>query len=217
MHKSTLAIAAACALFIPAIAFAGNFDGFYAGAQVGVADDLIQQNATQPTYYVAQYKTDSLAATNVTGTIFGGYGKAFSSLYLGGELFGTFGNGRYSYKEVDSSFPYSEGVRFGTQWGANLRPGYLFNDKALAYGLFGLHDVSMKSSSSYAGAALFDKQEAAFAIGAGVELSVAGPLTLRVDYTHTFIPDITVRDATGDVVTYKPSEDSFKIGAAYHF
>ncbi|MDR3435308.1 outer membrane beta-barrel protein [Telmatospirillum sp.] len=206
------------AMFCPAVAQAGNFDGFYAGAQLGGAVDTIERNQTAPAFYAGQYKTDSLAAVGVTGTIFAGYGMLFKdTIYLGAEMFGTFGNRDYSYKETDPSAPYKEKNKFGNQWGFNVRPGYLINDKALIYGLLGYERVSMSSSSTSADAASYDKTNNAFQLGVGTEITVNGPLAMRIDYAHTFIPDITVTNSIGISTTYKAQEDSFKIGFSYHF
>jgi opacity protein-like surface antigen len=216
MRLSLLA-ATALVLALPAVAQAGNFDGFYAGAQVGGAFTSIKADQVSPVYNGGGTNTDALAANGVVGGVFGGYGQTLSkSFYLGGEFDATFGNREYSYKITDPTNPYSSKIKTGTEWGLSVRPGYVINDNALVYGLLGVAFPTLKSSSS-APEVTFNKTQTAFRLGLGTEVSISGPLTLRADYAHSFLANVTVADSYGQSITYKPSEDTVKIGVAYHF
>lgn len=216
MRFSVLAVAA-IAISIPAVAQAGNFDGIYGGAQIGGAFTSLEQTSSSPVYSGGSVKSDSLSANGVIGGVFAGYGYVCpGNFFLGGEIDVSFGDREYSYEITDPTNPYKSTIKTGTEWGILARPGYVLNPNTLLYGLIGFDHVPLKSTSS-APEVTFDKDQYALRIGAGAEMSISGPLTLRIDYTHTFLDKVTVSDSFGDAVKTEPSEDKVKVGIAYHF
>ncbi|MDR3436565.1 outer membrane beta-barrel protein [Telmatospirillum sp.] len=216
MRLTVLAVAAA-ALSLPAVASAGNFDGIYGGAQIGGAFTSLEKTNTSPIYSGGGDKNDSLSANGVVGGVFAGYGYVLPyNIFVAAEIDATFGGRDYSETISDPTNPYQSKIKTGTEWGMSFRPGYVINEHALVYGLFGFERTPLKSTST-ASEVTFDKTQTAFRLGLGTEISIYGPLTFRADYVHTFLDDITFGDSFGTSTTIKPSEDKFKLGVAYHF
>ena len=215
--RKLLMAASALALTLPTVAYAGNFDGFYAGGQVGGAFTSFKENQTS-TLFAQNVKDDSFAANGVVGGVFAGYGLTLQGFYIGGEIGATFGSRDYTNTTTDASGTAQTKFKAGTEWGVTVRPGYAINDRALVYGLLGFEQVPLKSTFTPGQAASFNKTQTGFTLGAGTEVSIAGPLTFRVDYTHTFLDKISIADAaTGYSATFSPAEDKIKLGVAYHF
>jgi outer membrane immunogenic protein len=215
--RFTVLTAAAFAFALPVAAQAGNFDGIYGGAQIGGAFNSIQKTTTSPVYSGGSETNDSLSANGVVGGFFAGYGYALPyNLLIAGEIDVTFGSHDYTDTITDPTNPYQSSIKTGVEWGMSLRPGYLVNDNTLVYGLLGFEQSSLKSTSS-SSEVTFNKTPTSLRLGAGTEISVSGPLTVRLDYAHTFLGKISVSDSFGTSTTYKPSEDKFKVGIAYHF
>jgi opacity protein-like surface antigen len=216
MRLSVLA-ATALVLTLPAVAQAGSFDGFYAGAQVGGAFTTFKETQSSQLFGQA-IKDDSFAANGVVGGVLAGYACTLQTFFIGGEIGATFGNRNYSNVTGDANGIAQTQFKAGTEWGVMVRPGYVLNDHALIYGLLGFEQVPLKSSFSPSQTATFNKTQTAFSGGVGTELSISGPLTVRVDYTHTFLNNITTSDpSVGYSATFNPSEDKVKFGIAYHF
>ncbi|MTJ80619.1 MAG: porin family protein [Telmatospirillum sp.] len=213
-----LSVLAATALFVtlPAVAQAGSFDGFYLGAQVGGAFTSFKETQTSPVLGGGVEKTDSLSANGLVGGVVGGWGISFGKVYLGAEFDTTFGGRSFTDTVTDPVNPSRYKLKTGTEWGFSARPGYAINDHALVYGLFGFEQAPLKATSTASGT-VFDKTETVFRLGAGTELAVAGPITVRIDYLHTFLDKVSVYDQFGDGQTFDPSEDKIKVGVVYHF
>ncbi|MDR3515043.1 MAG: outer membrane beta-barrel protein [Azospirillaceae bacterium] len=216
--RLTVLAAAALALTLPVAAQAGNFDGIYGGVQVGGAFTSFDQTVTSPVYNGGSLENNSLSATGAVGGVFVGYGYVLPyNLFIAGEFDATFGDRDFSYTITDPTNPYKTKLTTGTEWALSVRPGYIVSDTALIYGLLGFERTPIKSSSSDSSEVTFDKTQTSFRLGGGAEISISGPLTLRLDYTHTFIDKIMISDNFGNATSISPSEDKFKAGIAYHF
>jgi opacity protein-like surface antigen len=217
MRLST--IAASAVLFtIPAIAQAGSFDGFYVGAEAG--SSFTSFTETQSSLYTGTEKNSSFAANGVIGGGVAGYGVTLiNNFYLGAEIDAIFGDRSYTDSAQNPDNPYVYKITAGKEFGFSARPGYLINDHAMVFGLFGVARVPL--TNTWAGSepnVTFKSTQTAFRLGGGTEIAISGPLTLRVDYTHIFLSKVTVNDTTvGYSANYEPSEDQVKVGIAYHF
>lgn len=216
--RMTVVAATALALTLPAVAAqANNFDGVYGGVQIGAGFTSIEQDVNSPNFNGGQEKTKSLSADGVIGGAFVGYGRTLpGNFYIGAEADGSFGGRDYSFQDTDPTNPLTQKIKVGTEWSLSVRPGYVVNEHVMLYGLAGIEWVPVKSTASD-NEITFSKTQADFRIGMGAEVSIMGPLTMRVDYTHTFMNDITIQDGFGNSEVNKFSEDKFKLGVAYHF
>ena len=84
----------------------------------------------------------------------------------------------------------------GNTVSANARVGYSFNDKMLAYGLFGISSAEVKEDYvPYESTAhSYSNRRSGLTTGAGVEAALTDAISLKLEYRYTPLDDVSHRD-----------------------
>jgi opacity protein-like surface antigen len=215
---------------MPKAMAANYFDGWYAGAGLGVqhqtatVDEKVSYtfNYLRDTTYTYPLKGD-LGDNALNFGLFGGYGKVLNTdWYLGGELFAR-------YAKANSSLEGGEGFSVTNQqispisgpikvelnsdysYGGLVRGGYLITPRTMFYVLAGLEYTKFDVKINNTPQASFDltpyshsfsKGEFAFMPGVGLETMLNNNWLLRLQYTYAVYPSFS------DSHSYK-YEDTF--------
>jgi outer membrane immunogenic protein len=195
-----------------------NWSGFYAGANAGYLGGRTSATDEGPTpEYLLGHKFSFLANEASVG-VQTGYNFQFGALVFGPEVdagtFGVRGSAPYDSVHLDT---YVIG-RANYDVTARARVGYAF-DRALIYATGGaiftdLHDqmISYNKVQSPDTAA-----KAGWVIGGGVEYALTSQWSVKGEYLHYDLGDMTV--ATSNGVNYKVSNagDMARIGLNFRF
>lgn len=182
------------------------FNGWYAGAGVGVEHltgsvdrftDRVESidGITREAKFSAH---DDIGDTSLDGGIFAGYGQVLNTAYyLGAEAFARYAhltatNSSFSERESDLSTYNSLSVDTKWAYGAALKFGYLPTAKTMIYVLAGVETAKFDCHGSHAESGSegfshdydFDKQAVAFMPGVGIETMLTDKISLRGQYTY---------------------------------
>lgn len=202
--------------FVWASAAQADDTGFYLGAQAGYGSAVFDQTRTT-TNGATTWGPQNLGGDGFVGGVFGGYGRAFGSFYLGGE--GSFEVGKIESNFSDST-GYSRSVSLNETINLSVRPGYLITPQTLAYGRVGWARSKFKVSQQQNGdLPSTDEWIDGVVVGLGVEQEVTKTIGLRIDYRHTFYTDEPTNTNTAGTRTDKYDIDSnvVTVGVLYKF
>jgi opacity protein-like surface antigen len=177
MFKKLL-IASAVLAVSSSMAFANGAP--YIGLSTGVIDNT----------------ASNLNYRGMPGTIFAGYGAAMGQgLYLGGEVFGSFGTAAISDNGLKSTYNY----------GISFIPGFMLSDHTMGYARLGLVRNRFTPKGNIPSTTVSGAQ-----LGIGIQTSLTQNWDLRGEYTYTasrHIPNLS-----GD-----PRTDAATFGLVYKF
>lgn len=177
MFKKLLVTAAILAVSSSAMAAINSAPAPYLGGAVGLVNNS------------SDYNTDY---RGISGTVFGGYGGIVSPCtYLGGEVF-----------VVPGTLTMSESSFLKTSWsvGASFIPGYMLNDKTMAYARFGVVDSHFTTSG---------QTKAGGQAGLGLQTTLCQNWEVRGEYTYS-------KYGSSSGIT-SPASDGFNLGLVYRF
>lgn len=168
-----------------------DWSGNYVGAQIGASS--------------SSFPSPFSSRTDVLGGIVAGKNMQSGNVVFGGEVEGNF---------AEAEHRIGNGGRLQQSWNGNLKAkvGYAF-DKTMVYGTAGYGVARFKpkgdttSGSSWEGGAL---------IGAGLERSLSGPLSVKAEYNFQRFNDVKSR-VDGVRQRNDLKNHSLKAGVNYRF
>lgn len=213
---------------------AAPFNGFYLGAQAGIAKRITTTSLSNQTLTVnnsAVSEVDYNKKTRSTGFVYGlmgGYGRNLNGIYLGGELSLSFGqNNKTQTQSVLGTNGSTYSVRTQYKHGPTLtfapRVGAIFANSYLAYVRLGIaasrdqiqnYDVTTGNNFSSS-----KKTKFTFVPGVGIEKDFGNHLLLRLEYTYNTGSQLSA-DSTGAYQArqnMKYSAHALKLGVAWQF
>lgn len=211
-------------IFAPTLANAngdGRFDGYYAGIMGGViqtntklnidAASLFVSNAVSGSVSLAEDRVPIYHYTGI-GAIYLGYGNFFndSNFYWAAEIFGNLRKSENTLNDAEAE-PLNIGIGINTsiassttvklrdgEFGADFRPGYLFDLNTMLYGRIGVafNELTIDNTTTFTylsqGPLLTsiesssNSRETAFLrLGVGVEHKFCCNATITADYIYT--------------------------------
>ena len=205
-----------------------NYDGFYAGAQIGfglLATNVSGQqrdSGTGPYNYDADFGSQ----TAVPGLLIG-YGKTWKQIYASLELDADSAAGQWQHQRDTSG---GGGRNFSMEMhkslGLNARLGYLLDSGTLLYIHGGpvrtqFNTVYIKGNNT-ANDVYRDKYLDGVQLGVGTEIPLTQTTFIRMEYTHTRYDDINILTAHGgganaDNMKFKPETDLMRMGIVFRF
>ena len=212
--KKFLASAAALIIATPAVVSAEGFNGFSAGATVGL--NALQTQFSQSTTAGLNLKTNS--SKNVfNGGLVAAYGKVFGQMYVGAEF--SFGLGSGDVKASENSILNAK-VKQQYSMRPAARIGFLAAPKTLLFASIGATGSKFKASSNQLNALAttgkFNKNLWGFSVGAGVQTFVAEKVSATFEYIYTSYSKKKFSAGT-DTVKIQPRDNLFRVGVSYHF
>jgi len=217
MLKILYASAALAGLVAPAYADNTNWQGFYAGAELG-----------------AGFSTPGFSgASNVSGSEFND--NAFvGGVYLGHDwqsgnfVYGGVANLDFlGFHDQTVTDPLIGGkadtYKYDLDWvaSARARAGYLASDQFLIYGTAGVAVTRIEASSSYngffGGTDSVRKTRFGGAFGVGAEYAFAPHWSFKTEYIQYLFEDVNVGGGPTNPVSFKPSFGTLNFGIAYRF
>ena len=192
---------------------AEQFDGFYAGAQVGYGgigswNQGPRENATT--------LTADRGGDGPGGGVFGGYGRTFNRFYLGAEISAS-GNGESWVNRRDPT-GRDYGVNKVASFTASARVGYVLRAGTLIYGRAGptvaFYHTRNDVGSSHVSQ---DSGQLGLAVGFGIEAPIRQHWFVRADYGHNlYYAKYDVVSGGGDE-QFRNRDDQFSVGVGYRF
>lgn len=191
---------------------AHSFAGLYAGAHGGAGgfSTEVQGPRTGGSQLNADFGDSGLSWGG-----FAGYGMALGKAYLGVE--GEVETSSAGHEHIRAPTGRTFAVEKNVGYGANLRLGYVLDDRALFYGRAGL--VRTKFATRYSTGAVSldqDDTQTGYRFGGGIEVPVTSSIFLRLDFTHTTYGRYMVDYGSG-VDRFDPSESQFRLGVGFRF
>lgn len=156
---------------------------YSAGPYVGASLGVLMNNSGTPAVYRAAEGILSL-----------GYGHLWHRFYLAAEMIGS------ESAELKNYINGLSNVQSGWSLGGDLIPGYLINDRILAYARVG--GISTQFNA-------VDKNQGAWQVGVGGQTQLYQNLDLRADYIYSQYPTLK------DIGT--PCSNQFNVGLLYKF
>jgi outer membrane immunogenic protein len=178
-----------------------RWTGAYAGVSFGYADGLSTVSGSAGNFDLDQ--------SGGIGTIYGGYNWQLGRIVLG--LEGDIGTGNYDgTRGSGASLVSSELNAIGSlraRAGVLLSPAFLvYATGGFAWGDFDIKANGITQSDWISG----------YQIGAGTELNVSGPWTLRLEYLYTDLDSQTFTNG-GATDTFDPDFHTVRAGLSYKF
>ncbi len=197
-----------------------GFRGFYFGMQGGVSSAFTRSameistfvNGARPN---TQFLNGEFYRTGGVGGLQLGYGGAISAFYLGGELYGIVQRITIP-SHVDYIAQFQAGVavstaeiidtatRLNSEYGLDLKPGWLMASNVLLYGKIGIlgtsasvqSDTVVNAPAGVQGTLTQSRRMNLFGwrAGIGLETLVSQSVSLGVEYTYTNFKPITISD-----------------------
>ncbi|MBY0280610.1 MAG: porin family protein [Alphaproteobacteria bacterium] len=210
------------------------FNGFYLGAQAGIAKRITTTSLSNQTLTVNNStitEVDYNKKNRSTGFVYGlmgGYGRNLSGLYVGGELGVNFSqNNKTQTQSVLGTNGSTYSVKTQYKHGPALvfapRVGAVFANSYLAYARLGLsvsrdqiqnYDVTTGNNFSSS-----KKTKLTFVPGVGVEKDFGNHMLLRLEYNYNTGSQLSA-DSTGVYQAkqnMKYSAHALKLGVAWQF
>ncbi|MEW6634757.1 MAG: outer membrane beta-barrel protein [Pseudomonadota bacterium] len=219
MLKILYASAALAGLVAPACADNTNWQGFYAGAELG-----------------AGFSTPGFSgASNVSRSEFN------DNAFVGGVYLGhDWQSGNFVYGGVanvdflgfhDQTVSHPDPVfggktdtyKYDLDWvaSARARAGYLASNQFLLYGTAGVAVTRIEASSAYSGfGGVTDtvrKTRFGGAFGAGAEYAFAPHWSFKTEYIQYLFEDVHAEGGGTSAASFKPSFGTLNFGIAYRF
>ena len=205
-----------------------NYDGLYAGGQVGyglLASNVSGQQRDQSTGPY-NYNADFGTQTAVPG-LFVGYGKSWHQWYAALELSADSASARWAHQRDTSGGGGRDfSLEMHKSLALNARLGYLLDSGTLLYLRGGpvrteFNTVYVKGNNT-ANDIYRDDHLDGISLGFGTEVPLTQSTFVRLDYTHTRYDDINVVTEHGggtnvDNVTFKPITDLVRLGLTFRF
>lgn len=195
------------------------FSGFFIGAGV---NGVMLNGDTEFTVPLINKADFNLRANGVGFNANTGYGKNWDGFYLGGELFLNYDSLKSNGMEVKSTtLPIKlAGVEAKSDYGADLRLGYVPGSSTLLYFLAGVDYGSFDFKPLTIGSKVFAKKsenKLGFMPGIGIEQLLIGNLSLRAQFTYTAYSSININYAPGITSKTNLNQGIVNLGLAYHF
>jgi opacity protein-like surface antigen len=213
---------------------AAPFNGFYLGAQAGIAKRITTTSLSNQTLTVngaTVTEVDYSKKNRTTGFVYGlmgGYGRNLNGLYLGGELSLSFSqNNKTQTQSVlgtnGSTYSVNTQYKHGPALTFAPRVGAVFANSYLAYVRLGLsmsrdqiqnYDVTTGNSSTSS-----KKTKLTFVPGLGIEKDFGNHMLLRLEYTYNTGSQLSV-DTAGAYQArqnMKYSSHALKLGVSWQF
>jgi len=199
--KRLLAAALLTALFAaPALAEDTAFDGLYVGGAAG--PNWTTMRLTEPAMGPAQM-SETFAGPRLD--LFGGLGKTYGRVFVGGEIGLGLSAGDGSFSDGVRTMEVRQPVAFTM----SARGGVLVTPSILAYGLAGLETQTYLSKANYTDGDHMTVH--AFKIGLGGEYAVTESLFTRAQYTRAWAPSLGASNSD------RAHTDAVTIGAGWRF
>jgi hypothetical protein len=225
MKKLTTALLAVCAVSTAAMADAGAFNGFYLGANAGVASTTSKYDwkNTNTTGTASLSSTSTGASTFQSGKnsnagqagLYAGYNMQMGQMIVGGEGYVSLDSTK---KTLYDDTGYSSDPKFRVTlkrtmfYGLAARFGFVVSPSTMLYvrlaaesGKWTMNSVAAPDTSSSGNASIKtaaantvngSKNGVYFVPGLGIETAVAKNLLLRAEGTYTFAPTVTLNQDT---------------------
>lgn len=223
---TAIVLSLASGMSIPGSTFAISLkDGAYFGVDAGYDLMVYQETLSLQNPIVQSTASRNHVGQGAIGGIFAGYGRYFSKLYLGGELFI---NG-YTGKDKSSASQTQGGVnvtnasdrKINNSFGLDALPGIKLNDNVLLYGRLGFARGNFSSnltrSTSVTGSlppVSSSTNLHGLDTGIGVETAVTDHVSMRTEFKHThYYGDVIVNPGAN----FTPSDNAATVGLTYRF
>lgn len=199
-------LTATALLAVAGSAHAGDFDGAYAGLNIGhnSTDVKITEDWTPSSF--------ELGASGMDYGLMDGYGQTVNGdIYLGAEM-------EANLSSADSKITYgADTLKLSKKnsYGVAVRAGYDMGS-VLPYVRVGYNRAKFESelSGTYTGKG--SDTLGGIALGAGMEAKVSDNVSLRGEFVHTAYGKSTDTDGT-NTITAKPTENVARVGVAFRF
>jgi outer membrane immunogenic protein len=214
MLKILYASAALAGLVAPAYADNTNWQGFYAGAELGAG-------FSTPGFSGDSQVSGSQFNDNAfVGGVYVGHDWQSGNFVYGGVANLDF-LGFHDQTVTDPLFG-GKTHQYGLDWvaSARARAGYLASDQFLLYGTAGVAVTQIEASTSGPFGVFTDsvrKTRFGGAFGAGAEYAFAPHWSFKTEYIQYLFEDVHVGGGPTNAVSFKPSFGTLNFGIAYRF
>lgn len=202
--KKLFASVAALAVATPLVATAGDFNGFFAGAGVGV-------NGFNSAMTYSTGTKDDMGKTLFDGSLLAGYNKLFGQFLLGGEVSFGFSSGNPQTTNDGSTFKFTPG------WYVRpaVRLGFLASPKTVAFVSLGATGKKFEAKITSAG---LKKSQNVWGLsaGAGLETFISDKVSLRGEYIWTRYANKTFTLGNQSLKA-KSTDNLFRLAVVYNF
>jgi opacity protein-like surface antigen len=185
--------------------------GPYVGVQGGHGALLAENSGVRG----GDFTVTDRGSMGLTGGVFAGYGARVENFWLGGEVEAELSGATFNL-ERDPLGREIAVQKVGTV-GAAARIGYLLGDTVMLYGRAGMVTSWFDADYRTGGGGVSETvSQPGVRFGGGIEFTLTGSTTMRLDYTRTEYDSFDV-DTGGGVDSFDPSENLFRVGVAYRF
>jgi len=229
MKKLTTALLAVCAVSTAAVAEAGAFNGFYLGANAGVASTTSKYQWNNTNTNTSGHTTAALTTTGGASFqsgknsnagqagLYAGYNMQMGQMVVGGEAYVSLDSTKKTLYDdtanaADPKFKVT--LKRTMFYGLAARLGFIVSPSTMLYARFAVESgkwtlnsiaaptsVNLATGTNGANTVNGTKNGVYFAPGLGIETAVAKNLLLRAEGIYTFAPTVKVSQDTTNIDT----------------
>lgn len=207
----------ACGIVTITPATAAEFNGPYAGVNVGlVSGDIEAEYDLSPLSLGSVSGEEDL--TGFEGGAFVGYRHAFDNgLVLGAEIGGLLGE---ADAEADGVFVTGDefSIEKAREFYVSVKPGYVFSERVYGYLIGGYQQAVFDWEYAVGGStASGDESFDGYHFGAGAEYMPMNDVSFRLEYKYQSYEDESFTTPGVGTETYEGDESVVRLGVAYNF